>query len=56
MPVEIERKGRILRIVADAPPVSRLALMRSRPGLINGNPEDLAELDWSANWNPEANL
>ena len=55
-PVEIERKGRLLRIVADAPPQSRIARIRSRPGLINGNPEDLAEIDWSADWNPEGNL
>ena len=55
-PVEIERKGRMLRIVADAPHVSRLACMKKRPGLINGNPEDLAEIDWSATWNPDENL
>ena len=55
-PVEIERKGRMLRIVADAPPVSRLARMKKRPGLINGDPEDLAEIDWSATWNPDQNL
>ena len=54
-PVEIERKGRTLRIIAEAPPVSRLARMKKRPGLINGNPEDLAEIDWAANWNPEGN-
>ena len=55
-PVEIERKGRVLRIVADAPPVSRLARMKKRPGMINGDPEDLAEIDWSVHWNPEGNL
>jgi hypothetical protein len=55
-PVEIERKGRVLRIVAEPPPVSRLARIRKRPGLINGDPEDLAEIDWSAHWNPEGNL
>ena len=55
-PVEIERKGRLLRIVADKPPVSRLARIRKRPGLINGDPEDLAEIDWSLQWNPEGNI
>lgn len=55
-PVEIERKGRVLRIVADTPPASRTARIRRRPGLINGNPEDLAEIDWSGQWNPEGNL
>lgn len=55
-PVEIERKGRILRIVAEAPPSSRVARMKKRPGMILGNPEDLVEIDWSASWNPEGNL
>jgi hypothetical protein len=55
-PVEIERKGRVLRIVAEAPPASRVERMKKRPGLINGDPGDLAEIDWSSNWNPEGNL
>jgi hypothetical protein len=55
-PVEIEHKGRVLRIVADAPPLSRLARIKRRPGLINGDPEDLAEIDWSPRWNPEGSL
>ena len=55
-PVEIERKGRVLRIVVDKPPATRLERMKKRPGLINGNPEDLAEIDWSGDWNPEGNL
>jgi hypothetical protein len=52
-PVEIERKGRVLRIVADSPSGSRVSRIRKRPGLINGNPRDLAELDWSKEWNPD---
>jgi hypothetical protein len=55
-PVEIERKGRILQIVVETPPSSRVARMKKRPGMINGDPEDLAATDWSANWNPEGNL
>ena len=54
-PVEIERKGRVLRIVADRVPASRAARIRKRPGLINGNPLDLAKIDWSKEWNPEGN-
>jgi len=46
----------VLRIVADKPPASKLARMKKRPGLINGNPEDLVEIDWSVHWNPEGNL
>ena len=54
-PVEIERKGRILRITADPPPGSRVSRIKKRPGLITGNPKDLAELDWSKEWNPDGN-
>ena len=56
VPVEIERKGRTLRIIADAPRASKLDRIVKRPGMINGNPEDLVEIDWSANWNPEGAL
>ena len=55
-PVEIERKGRLLRIVADKPPISRLARIRKRPGLINVDPEGLAEIDWSPLWNRDGNI
>ena len=55
-PVEIERKGRLLRIVAEPPPASRLARMKKRPGMVNGDPEELAEIDWSAHWKPDENL
>lgn len=54
-PVEIERKGRILRIVVDYPTGSKVSRIRKRPGLINGNPKDLAEIDWSKEWNPDGN-
>lgn len=53
--VEIERKGRVLRIVADPAPGSRVARIKKRPGLITGNPRDLAEIDWSREWNPDGN-
>jgi antitoxin (DNA-binding transcriptional repressor) of toxin-antitoxin stability system len=55
-PVEIERKGRVLRIVADPPPGSRLSRMKKRPGLINGDPEDLVEHEWSKEWDPDENI
>ncbi|MGD1073058.1 MAG: type II toxin-antitoxin system Phd/YefM family antitoxin [Bryobacteraceae bacterium] len=55
-PVAIERKGRVLRIVADPPPGSRLSRMKKRPGLINGDPHDLVEIDWSKEWNPDDNI
>lgn len=49
-PVEIERKGRLLRIVPDEPP-DRLAKLRPRPYL-RCDPEELVHLDWSAEWRP----
>ena len=48
--VEVVRKGRVLRIVADRPP-SRLARLRKR-SCIRGNPDDLVEIDWSREWTP----
>ena len=54
-PVEIERRGRVLRIIADPPAGSRLSHSVKRPGLITGDPEDLVEIDWSKEWNPDGN-
>ena len=45
VPVDIERKGRLLRIAALEPP-SKLANLKPRD-LIVGDPEDLVHLDWS---------
>lgn len=50
VPLEIERKGRTLRIVADAPP-SKLSNLKRRDCII-GDPEDLVEMDWSDTWRP----
>lgn len=50
-PVEIERNGRILRIVADSPP-GRLARLTERPGFVLGSPDDLVHIDWSGEWRP----
>lgn len=48
MPVEILRKGQVLRIV---PPQvkSKLARLKKRKGIV-GNPEDLVHLDWLKEW------
>jgi hypothetical protein len=48
--VEIVRKGRIIRIVADQPP-SRLSRLKKRD-VIAGDPNDLVEIDWSTDWTP----
>lgn len=49
--VEIVRKGRIARIVADRRPSvwDRLEVHE----LIPGNPEDVVHVDWSREWRPE---
>jgi antitoxin (DNA-binding transcriptional repressor) of toxin-antitoxin stability system len=48
-PLEIERKGRRLRIVA-LEPERRLDRVRPRPDVIVGDPDDLVSIDWSATW------
>jgi hypothetical protein len=50
VPVEIERRGRLLRIVCERPP-SRLDRLRPREYL-RGAPEELVHLDWSGEWRP----
>lgn len=54
-PLEIERKGRILRLVPDEPR-SRLDRIRAHPEVIVGDPEDLVSIDWSAEWDAEQAL
>ncbi len=48
-PLEIERKGRRLRLVPEEP-VDRLSRIRVDPGVIKGDPEDLVSIDWSTEW------
>lgn len=52
IPLEIERKGRRLRIVPD-PPVSKLDRLEPHPGFLKGDPEDIVEMDWSGYRNPD---
>jgi len=51
VPAEIERRGRVLRIVPEAMP-TRLARLIERPTFIKGDPDDLVHLDWSREWRP----
>lgn len=51
VPLEIERKGRLLRIVP-ADGHSKLARCEGRPGYITGDPDDLVHVDWSQEWRP----
>ena len=49
-PVEIERNGRIVRIVADRPPSRFDRLVRR--DVVVGDPGDLVAMDWSGEWIP----
>lgn len=51
VPVEIERNGRVLRIMAVDGPSTADRLVR-RPDVVVGDSEDFVHLDWSADWNP----
>jgi prevent-host-death family protein len=50
-PVEIVRRGRIVRIVADVPRF-RMDEVSPHPDFIVGDPDELIHLDWSAEWKP----
>lgn len=50
-PVEIERRGRRLRIVP-AEPTRRLDRLVRRPDYLKVDPESIVHLDWSDEWRP----
>jgi hypothetical protein len=52
VPVEIERGGRILKIVPDQGPGKKLERLEEHPGAILCDPEELVHLDWSTEWRP----
>jgi len=54
-PLEIVRKGRTLRLIAD-PLKPRLDLIRPDVDLIVGDPEDLVGLGWAEEWDAEGAL
>ncbi len=50
VPVEIERHGKVLRIVPPDQP-GKISALKPRPYL-KGDPEALVHLDWSGSWKP----
>ena len=51
VPIEIERKGRLLRIIpVDVKPATERAA--PMPDLIVGDPATLEHVDWSSEWQP----
>jgi prevent-host-death family protein len=49
LPVEIVRKGVVLRIVSEKPP-SKLARLKKRKNVFVGDPDDIIGMDWSREW------
>lgn len=49
--VEVERNGRVLRIVPDAP-TSKLSRLVPR-ACLRGNLESIVHCDWSTEWKPD---
>ena len=48
-PVEIERRGKRVRIVP-VTPKSKLDNLIKHPGTLVGDPEDVVHMDWSNEW------
>lgn len=50
-PIEVERKGKIFRIM---PPeqISKLARLPRRARFIRGDADELVHMDWSSEWKP----
>jgi antitoxin (DNA-binding transcriptional repressor) of toxin-antitoxin stability system len=48
VPVEVVRKGKVLKIVPEKT-TSKLSRLKKRRGL-KGNPEDIVHLDWLKEW------
>ncbi len=53
-PIEIERKGKIIRIVSSEPK-KKLSNLRKRD-VILGDPGAIVSIDWTAEWEGEKNL
>lgn len=51
IPLDVERKGKLLRIVP-LKPESKLKRIIRRKGVIKGDPNDLVHIDWSGEWKP----
>ncbi len=50
-PIEIERAGRKLRIIA-VDSVPKLSRLPEHPEAVIGDPSDLVHIDWSVEWKP----
>lgn len=50
-PLEIERRGKLLKIVPVTGP-NRIEKLPRRPEYLLCDPEDVVHLDWSGEWRP----
>jgi|HubBroStandDraft_1064217.scaffolds.fasta_scaffold144726_2 antitoxin (DNA-binding transcriptional repressor) of toxin-antitoxin stability system len=53
-PVEVIRKGKVLKIVPETKP-DKLSKLKKRKCLV-GDPEDIVHIDWLSEWNELKNL
>jgi hypothetical protein len=51
VPLEIRRRGRILKIIP-ADPVNKLENIIPRKDFLKCDPDDIVHLDWSGEWRP----
>lgn len=51
VPVEIERRGQVLRI-EPVEPIDKLSRLRAHPEAVRADLESLVHLDWSGEWRP----
>jgi antitoxin (DNA-binding transcriptional repressor) of toxin-antitoxin stability system len=51
IPIEVERRGRIVRIVPQKPTTKLERLVR-RPRFYKCNPDEIVHVDWSKQWRP----
>jgi antitoxin (DNA-binding transcriptional repressor) of toxin-antitoxin stability system len=49
VPVEIERNGKLLKIVPVGPP-DKFANLKQRPDYLAVDPEEIVHIDWSKEW------
>jgi hypothetical protein len=52
-PIEIERKGRVIRIETKGQEKSIFETLTPHPGSIAGDADDLVHINWSQEWKPD---
>ena len=55
IPVEVERKGKILKIMPEKR-TSKLSRIKPRPNIWMGDPDDIFKMDWMKDWHEPENL